>query len=50
MWRERIRLWSAVAVCAVIVPIGFICYLAADYLIRLWRDVQYWRWRRKHFG
>jgi len=48
IWRQRIRLWSAVAVCAVIVPICFAAYLLASYARGLWRDVQYWRWRR-HF-
>jgi hypothetical protein len=47
MWRQRIRLWSAVAVCAVLVPAGFLCYLIGSYLRGLWRDITWWRQKRR---
>lgn len=47
MWRQRIRLWSAVLVCGVIAAVGFAGWLIYRYLRGLWRDVRYWQMRRR---
>lgn len=49
MWAQRIRLWSALLVCGVIAVIGCACWLICSYVKDLWRDVAYWRRRRRNY-
>ena len=47
MWAQRIRLWSALIVCGIIAVIGCAGWIAWSYVKDLWRDVQWWRRRRR---
>jgi hypothetical protein len=46
IWRQRLRLWSAVGVCLLVALIGGAGWLVYAAATDLWRDVRGWRGRR----